>query len=262
MDKAHSSRNKNKRPLRPLLPANGEAPKVDPAPPTPKRSRVSNACSACRTRKTKCSGERPKCSKCILYSTTCEYPDTERQLLHERYNNFRSQQTAYAELFNQLVTLPENESLNMLRRIRASHDPSRSPIRPPYPHPDHGASSEAGVGKAHHDQLKRKAEQLDQMSDNITNVYGLLQHASEHGANELFRHIRQGMSPKNVPAFTGELLTRRSPSPNQINRNILPPDSTATGLEYELTILHNLPYPVLEPVELPKIGLDHLAKSN
>lgn len=142
----------------------------------------------------------------------------------------------------------------MLRRIRANNDAGHLPI--------HDASSEANTQEAHHNGLKRKVERLEQRSNNITNIYGILQQASEHGANELLQHIRQDMSPDNVPAFTGELLSRRSPSPNQTNRNILPPTSTSTEFEYELTILHNLCYPASEPMELPEIDLDRLVETN
>ncbi|KAF7560760.1 hypothetical protein G7046_g3380 [Stylonectria norvegica] len=42
-------------------------------PPAPKRRRVSLACIACRTRKSRCSGQRPKCSSCIELELTCQY---------------------------------------------------------------------------------------------------------------------------------------------------------------------------------------------
>ncbi|PVH99956.1 hypothetical protein DM02DRAFT_563840, partial [Periconia macrospinosa] len=190
MENTHNDSDKNRQPLRRLLPASGRARQA--APPIPKRARVSNACSACRTRKTKCSAERPKCSKCIFHNTACEYADTERQMLHERYDSLRSEQTAYAELLNKLVTLPEDESFEMLRRLRETNDAGHLPIRAPYPHTDNDAS-------------------------------------------------------------------RRYPSPNQTNRNILPP--TSTSAEFQLVAIHPNAYPALIPLDVASIDLGLLGIS-
>ena len=40
--------------------------------------RVSHACEPCRSRKTKCSGERPVCTHCKEYSLCCVYADGKR----------------------------------------------------------------------------------------------------------------------------------------------------------------------------------------
>ncbi|KAL4940553.1 fungal-specific transcription factor domain-containing protein [Aspergillus oleicola] len=39
----------------------------------PKRRRVNVACFSCRSRKSRCSGQRPKCSTCIELGLTCQY---------------------------------------------------------------------------------------------------------------------------------------------------------------------------------------------
>lgn len=188
----------------------------------------------------------------------CEYADTKRKLLQQRYDNLRNQQTAYAELLNKLITLPEDESLDMLRRLRESNNADPLPIPAAYLHTDSDASSKADIQEAQNKGLKRKIGQLTQRSDSINGFYGLLQHTSEHGANELFRHIRRGMSPDDVPAFTGQFLSR-SPSPNQTNRNILPP--TSTSIEFELIALHPNAYPALIPLDVASIDLGLLGTS-
>ena len=52
-------------------------------PPGPMRegfdkTRVSHACEPCRTRKSKCSGERPVCTHCKEYKLRCIYADGKR----------------------------------------------------------------------------------------------------------------------------------------------------------------------------------------
>ena len=42
------------------------------------KHRVSHACEPCRTRKTKCSGERPNCQHCQDFSLVCVYADGKR----------------------------------------------------------------------------------------------------------------------------------------------------------------------------------------
>lgn len=67
------------------------------------------------------------------------------------------------------------------------------------------------------------------------------------------------MSADDMPAFTGQLLSRRSPSPNQTNRNILPP--TSTSIELQLTALHSNAYPPLIPLDVASIDLGLLGIS-
>lgn len=92
----------------------------------------------------------------------------------------------------------------------------------------------------------------------MNGLYGLLQHSSEHGTNQLFGHIRRGMSPDDVPTFTGQLLVR-SPSSNQTNRNILSP--TSTPVEFQLVALHSNAYPALIPLDVSSIDLGLLGIS-
>lgn len=159
---------------------------------------------------------------------------------------------------SKLTTLPENESLDLLRRIRASNDAGLLPIPASYPDIDRDTSSKADIREPHHNGLKRKIEQLEQRSNSMNGLYGLLQHSSEHGANEVCGYIRRGMSPDDVPTFTGQLLVR-SPSSNQTNRNISSP--TSTPIEFQLFALHSNAYPALIPLDVSSIDLGLLGIS-
>ncbi|KAL2833911.1 fungal-specific transcription factor domain-containing protein [Aspergillus cavernicola] len=50
-----------------------DAPQTDTEQQQPKRRRVTVACVSCRARKSRCSGQRPKCSTCIELGLTCQY---------------------------------------------------------------------------------------------------------------------------------------------------------------------------------------------
>ena len=54
--------------------ANGASQSDEPAS---KRRRVALACNACRTRKSRCNGERPKCSLCRNLGFDCQYEPTD-----------------------------------------------------------------------------------------------------------------------------------------------------------------------------------------
>lgn len=209
-------------------------------------------CSECNT-------ERPKCGQFLGRNTPCEYEDTQKQAAHQKYEHLRKQQIAYEELLNQLIALPENESLNVFRRIRAGNHAGLLPFLPPPSHIDRD-TSEANIGEVLNNALKQKHEQLEQQSRNTTELYRLLQHAPENGADELLGRIRHGMSPDHVPAFTGQLLSCRSPSPNQTNRSMMPP--TDTSVEFELVSLHPNVYPSLSPLDVASLNLGLLGISS
>lgn len=107
-------------PYRSLLPAS-RRPQNAPVPPT-RRDRIVSACDECRTRKTKCNGERPICSECVKRSSTCYYAarltETQGQALKRKHDELQRQNDAYAELFNLIKTGPDNESYELLRRIK------------------------------------------------------------------------------------------------------------------------------------------------
>ncbi|KAI1532215.1 C6 transcription factor [Pyrenophora tritici-repentis] len=107
-------------PLRPL-------PQLLPAPPgacrrpttQPKKPQVSAACNNCRARKTKCNGERPKCSQCATKDMPCVYTETESRQVKREYEEMRGKRSAHEKLFDMLRTMSETDSADVLRRIRA-----------------------------------------------------------------------------------------------------------------------------------------------
>lgn len=93
------------------------------------RDRVASACEACRQRKTKCNGAepgddglRPICWECQRRSTPCHYAaqlsETQGQAIKRKHSVLQRQNEAYAELFALIQTRPDDESLEIMRRIK------------------------------------------------------------------------------------------------------------------------------------------------
>ncbi|KAH8725348.1 hypothetical protein GQ44DRAFT_759712 [Phaeosphaeriaceae sp. PMI808] len=246
----------SRRPLRPFLPVNRDAFRNDIASPAvpAKRARASAACSACRVRKSKCSTERPKCSECTSRNTACEYTETQNQSVRRNYEMLRNEQNKYEKSFNMLMTMPEKDSFDMLRRIRAGNDDGHIPICPPPRSPTSINTSlkDENQGEDYR-ALQRKNKDLEKKAQNLADLYGLLQTKSEHVATEIFQRIREGMPLDDVPALTARLLNRRSPSPNQANWNILAP--TSHYIEFQLVALHPNAYPALLPLDVASLDL-------
>jgi hypothetical protein len=118
------------RPLRPLLPSATEraaSPRNEPLPPVGiLRDRVPSACEACRAKKIKCNGDRPICVECIKRSTSCHYAtqstETQGQALKRKYDVLRRENDVFAELFEFIRKSTDEESLELLRRIRTGAD--------------------------------------------------------------------------------------------------------------------------------------------
>ncbi|KAF2856148.1 hypothetical protein T440DRAFT_494957 [Plenodomus tracheiphilus IPT5] len=62
-----------------------------------------------------CDGERPKCCECTARETICRYTETESTQTKRRHADLE-------ELFELLRTLPEEDSIKLLARIRAGAD--------------------------------------------------------------------------------------------------------------------------------------------
>ncbi|KAJ7929566.1 hypothetical protein B0H13DRAFT_2539644 [Mycena leptocephala] len=75
------------------------------------RLRTARACERCRSRKTKCSGEHPSCSRCLAHDEPCEYPKARRTRGPSRQLKSRAGSTA------------------------SSHSSQHSPASLPYPLP-------------------------------------------------------------------------------------------------------------------------------
>ncbi|KAF2633414.1 hypothetical protein BU25DRAFT_444169 [Macroventuria anomochaeta] len=124
---------REERPLRPLLPTTTR--REAPPPQSRRRDRVASACEECRIRKIKCNGGRiepgnegvrPVCWECLKRSTLCHYAahltETQGQAVKRKHDALRIQNEAYAELFALIQTRPDNESLEILRRIKMGAD--------------------------------------------------------------------------------------------------------------------------------------------
>ncbi|KAL6798401.1 hypothetical protein J3E68DRAFT_399708 [Trichoderma sp. SZMC 28012] len=113
-----------------VLPAPAQRPPVTAAPdppPAPKRQNmVTAACIACRKQKTKCSGDRPACSRCVQRNAECQYTtqpgETEAQAWQRAYKDLQRKRTAHEELFHLLKNLPDREAGHVWRQIREGID--------------------------------------------------------------------------------------------------------------------------------------------
>ncbi|KAL4786793.1 fungal-specific transcription factor domain-containing protein [Aspergillus varians] len=65
----------------------------------PSRGRVSRACENCRDQKVKCSGQRPRCQRCMESGAQCSYGDRKREKLARRLSDL----TARVESFETLL---------------------------------------------------------------------------------------------------------------------------------------------------------------
>jgi hypothetical protein len=66
------------------------------------------------------------CLECIKRSTSCYYAtrsaETQGQALKRKYDELHAENEAYAELFNLIKTRPDDESHEILRRIKMGTD--------------------------------------------------------------------------------------------------------------------------------------------
>ncbi|KAF4773633.1 hypothetical protein HER10_EVM0002711 [Colletotrichum scovillei] len=94
--------------------------------PRPRQNNVSIACNACRKYKTKCSGERPSCRRCITRQCPCAYTtrpaDIRRQVSDRHHDNFRGHSTIHEEAIALLRTLPHQQAQELVSRIRSGGD--------------------------------------------------------------------------------------------------------------------------------------------
>ncbi|KAI9675074.1 MAG: hypothetical protein M1817_001481 [Caeruleum heppii] len=66
------------------------------------KNRVSHACEPCRSRKTKCTGERPTCNHCRDHSLTCVYADGKRDRARKEMGSLQERVEDYEQLLRQL----------------------------------------------------------------------------------------------------------------------------------------------------------------
>ncbi|KAL7948831.1 hypothetical protein V8C42DRAFT_230446 [Trichoderma barbatum] len=120
--------NGSTRPLRRVLPAPARRPPVTAAGSSvsTRQNMVAAACNACRKQKTKCSGERPACSRCIQRNSECLYTtqpgETASQALRRGYQDVRRSSTVHEELYDLLRNMSDREAQHVFRRIRSGTD--------------------------------------------------------------------------------------------------------------------------------------------
>ncbi|KAI9883599.1 MAG: hypothetical protein M1823_004635 [Watsoniomyces obsoletus] len=93
------------------------------------KHRVRHACEPCRSRKTKCSGERPHCSHCIEHGIECYYGDGKRDRAKRELGDLQERVEEYERLLEQLSRRGDSATQlaiqQTLRRARR-RDPTAS----------------------------------------------------------------------------------------------------------------------------------------
>lgn len=94
-------------------------------PPREQLTRV--ACGTCRRRRTKCSGDRPKCAACVRNRSECTYQslspaETNSQVLKRRLREMEAENNIFKELYQHLNTGPESQAHEIVRRMRMGLD--------------------------------------------------------------------------------------------------------------------------------------------
>lgn len=117
----------NFRPLQPA-PTDQEAPLHPQSRPVlaqkPKRTVTLGACVACRKRKSKCDGNRPNCTCCVQKDTECVYElgpnEKPSQAMKRKNEEMQGELSNLRQLYDFLRLRPEEEAMEILRRIRAN----------------------------------------------------------------------------------------------------------------------------------------------
>ena len=96
----------------------------------PKRTVTLGACVACRKRKSKCDGSRPICTCCAQKDTDCVYElgpnEKPSQAMKRKNEEMQGELSNLRQLYDFLRLRPEQEAMEVLKRIRAN-----SPDVPP-----------------------------------------------------------------------------------------------------------------------------------
>ncbi|KAH7135056.1 hypothetical protein B0J11DRAFT_575675 [Dendryphion nanum] len=99
----------------------------------PKRTVTLGACVACRKRKSKCDGTRPVCTCCAQKDTDCVYElgpnEKPSQAMKRKNEEMQGELSNLRQLYDFLRLRPEQEALEILRRIRTNPGVSTSTQR-------------------------------------------------------------------------------------------------------------------------------------
>lgn len=123
----------NFRPLQPAPMDQDSPPQAQSRPflaQKPKRTVTLGACVACRKRKSKCDGTRPNCTCCLQKDTDCVYElgpnEKPSQAMKRKNEEMQGELSDLRQLYDFLRLRPEEEAMEILRKIRA-HPPQTSP---------------------------------------------------------------------------------------------------------------------------------------
>lgn len=108
------------------------APQIQsPAPPAPFSPGLfstfpSRSVSLTELLPSQCNGERPRCSVCRDRQTECEFDtnvtETHTQALKRKFVELQNQKTTFEQLFEVLQTRPEQDAVQIFKRIRGGAD--------------------------------------------------------------------------------------------------------------------------------------------
>lgn len=108
--------------------------------------------------------------------------------------------------------------------------------------------------------LQSQVQKLKRDLDEHTDFIAYLQTVPSQEANIILRQLRTSSDASQVLASVqGSLAAKARPSDLRHARGLLPP--TGTSIEFELTFLHGMVYPALEPIDPRKIDIDTLLRS-
>ncbi|THX02886.1 hypothetical protein D6D13_08032 [Aureobasidium pullulans] len=108
--------------------SSGSAREESPARNKTKRHQIAVACNACRRRKTKCNGNRPVCSVCVVKNSECTWsadPDATPMIaIKRKYQNLKTESRDLHDLAQMLMDRPRQEAIFILDHMRRTRDPS------------------------------------------------------------------------------------------------------------------------------------------
>ena len=93
-----------------------------------RRINVAVACNPCRAKKAACDGRRPRCRRCGSANDECNYDtrdtdETRTEGLKRENEILRHRRAELDDLFSRLKSLPDNDSIELLRHLRAGWSP-------------------------------------------------------------------------------------------------------------------------------------------
>lgn len=196
-----------------------------------KREQVLVACKICRGRKTKCSGDRPRCRQCEMRNQGCEWEtlsDEAPRASKRKYQDLEQRSAAEHELLNHLRELPEPDSLGLIRRLRDGSSTNDLLI------------SARELSSAPHNQISDGALTTIRQRNMTNRPQGTASHVDlDSGSNQVGGEIRPASCPVSRPTLppissiwqTHDVPTSPNgqPAPTAPTPSLTPDDEAAGG---------------------------------